>query len=76
MKLINDYKTLNADEKDLLHSVLGAIPLMLVFLWFVFTANPRAEKAAPIQKHEVKSYELKGSYVKYAQRVYNEKYGK
>lgn len=76
MKLINNYKTLNADEKDLLHGVLAVIPLMLIFLWFVFTANPRAEKPSPVQKHEVKSYELKGSYVKYAQRVYNEKYGK
>lgn len=67
---------LNADEKDLIHGILGAIPLMVVFLWFVFTANPRGEKVAEVQKHEVKSYELKGSYVKYAQRVYNEKYGK
>ena len=76
MKLINDYKTLNADEKDLIHGVLGSIPLMLIFLWFVSTANPRPEKTAPVQKHEFKSYELKGTYVKYAQRVYNEKYGK
>ena len=76
MKTINYYKSLNADEKDLLHGLLGAIPLMFVFLWFVSTANPRGEKSAEVQKHEVKSYELKPSYTKYAQHVYNDKYGK
>jgi hypothetical protein len=77
MKLLNQYKTLNADEKDLIHSLLGAIPLMFVFLWFVATANPRPT-AAPqrTEKPIVKSYELPASYLKYSQRVYNEKYGK
>ena len=76
MKLINYYKSLNADEKDLIHGLLGAIPLMYVFLWFVSTANPRVEKPDEVQKQEEKSYELPGSYNKYAERIYNQKYGK
>lgn len=76
MKLINQYKTLNADEKDLLHGILGAIPLMFVFLWFVFTANPRPTQSEPkTENTKVQSYELPASYLKYSQRIYNEKYG-
>lgn len=76
MKIINQYKTLNADEKDLLHGIFAAIPLMFVFLWFVFTANPRPTQSEPkTEKTKVKSYELPASYLKYSQRIYNEKYG-
>lgn len=76
MKLINQYKTLNADEKDLIHGIFGAIPLLIIFLWFVATANQTPEKTAEIEKREVKNYELPDSYTKYAERVYNQKYGK
>lgn len=76
MKLINQYKTLNADEKDLIHGVFASIPLMFVFLWFVFTANPRQTKSEPkTENTKVQSYELPASYLKYSQRIYNEKYG-
>ena len=76
MKLINQYKTLNAEEKDLLHGIFASIPLMFVFLWFVFTANPRQAKSEPkTENAKVQSYELPASYLKYSQRIYNEKYG-
>lgn len=76
MKLINQYKTLNADEKDLLHGIFASIPLMFVFLWFVFTANPRpTQSEQKTENAKVQSYELSASYLKYSQRIYNEKYG-
>lgn len=75
MKLLNQYKTLNSDEKDLIHGLLGAIPLIFVFLWFVSTANPRPTEAPqPTEKLIVKSYELKASYNKYMNHVYNDKF--
>lgn len=78
-KLINKYgwlfQDLNQDEKQILGS--GVIMVFgLVFLtWLTSTAvtHRTAESTTQVKQS---NYELPESYYKYANRIYNEKYGK
>jgi len=57
----------------------GLILLGAVFLfWLVSTVKPPVKDNHPIdyQTYQEAKYELSKSYNSYAQRIYNEKYGK
>lgn len=78
-KLINKYgwlfQDLNQDEKQILGS--GVVMLFgIVFLtWLTSTAVTHGTDKVTDKVTET-NYELPESYYKYANRIYNEKYGK
>lgn len=74
--LINEYRAFNKDEKDLAHSILVGLVLFIGFFWLVSTNTPpRVDHATTDpQTHKQNTYELKTSYTKYMNHVYNDKF--
>jgi hypothetical protein len=79
MKLIKKYsflfKDLNTDEKQILGSVVVMFFGMVFLTWLTSTAVTYKTTKVTTQV-EQENYELPESYNKYANRIYNEKYGK
>jgi hypothetical protein len=79
MKLIKKYsflfKDLNTDEKQILGSVVVMFFGMVLLTWLTSTAVTHRTTDVTTQV-EQQNYELPESYNKYANRIYNEKYGK
>jgi hypothetical protein len=79
MKLIKKYsflfKDLNTDEKQILGSVVVMFFGMVLLTWLTSTAVTHKTTEVTTQV-EQENYELPESYNKYANRIYNEKYGK
>jgi hypothetical protein len=79
MKLIKKYsflfKDLNTDEKQILGSVFVMFFGMVLLTWLTSTAVTYKTTKVTTQV-EQENYELPESYNKYANRIYNEKYGK
>jgi hypothetical protein len=79
MKLIKKYsflfKDLNTDEKQILGSVVVMFFGMVLLTWLTSTAVTYKTTKVTTQV-EQENYELPDSYNKYANRIYNEKYGK
>lgn len=77
-KLVNKYgwlfQDLNQDEKQILGS--GVIMLFGLVLLTWLTSTSVTYKTADNATQEQSNYELPQSYNKYANRIYNEKYGK
>jgi predicted small secreted protein len=68
------FTDLNQDERQILGGVVTFIAGTIFMIWLVSTNTLPVLGTKETKKTLNKSYELKGSYVKYAQRVYNEKY--
>lgn len=68
------FSDLNQDERQILGGVITFIAGTIFMIWLVSTNTLPVLGTKETKKTLNKSYELKGSYVKYAQRVYNEKY--
>jgi hypothetical protein len=79
MKLIKKYsflfKDLNTDEKQILGSAVVMFFGMVLLTWLTSTAVTYKTAEVTTQV-EQQNYELPESYNKYANRIYNEKYGK
>ena len=82
MKTINQYviwfKGLNQDERQILGGGVVMV-LGLAFLVWLQSTNTYPVLDAKTRDHQTykkKTYELKPSFDKYANRVYNDKYGK
>ena len=79
MKVIKKYsflfKDLNTDEKQILGSVVVMFFGMVLLTWLTSTAVTYKTTKVTTQV-EQENYELPESYNKYANRIYNEKYGK
>ena len=79
MKLIKKYsflfKDLNTDEKQILGSAVVMFFGMVLLTWLTSTAVTHRTTDVTTQV-EQQNYELPESYNKYANRIYNEKYGK
>ena len=77
-RIINEWKYLDGEDKAFF-GYGGLMLLGAVFLfWLVSTVRPPVVDHHPTDYqtyHEAK-YELSKSYNSYAQRIYNEKYGK
>ena len=77
-KLIIEFKQLDGEDKAFF-GYAGLFILGAGFLfWLATTVRPPVVDYHTIdpQIHTVKKYELTGHYVKYAERVYKEKFGK
>ena len=68
------FSDLNQDERQILGGVVTFIAGTIFMIWLVSTNTLPVLGTKETKKTLNKSYELKGSYIKYAQRVYNEKY--
>jgi hypothetical protein len=79
MKVIKKYsflfKDLNTDEKQILGSAVVMFFGMVLLTWLTSTAVTHRTTDVTTQV-EQENYELPESYNKYANRIYNEKYGK
>ena len=79
MKVIKKYsflfKDLNTDEKQILGSAVVMLFGMVLLTWLTSTAVTHKTTKVTTQV-EQENYELPESYNKYANRIYNEKYGK
>jgi len=79
MKLIKKYsflfKDLHTAEKQILGSVVVMFFGMVLLTWLTSTAVTHRTTDVTTQV-EQENYELPESYNKYANRIYNEKYGK
>lgn len=79
MKLFNDYKQLNADEKQIIGGVIAFGLLFIGLLWLVSTTTPpvlEAKRTKRTEKTPSRSYELPESYNSYAERIYKLTYEK
>lgn len=78
-KLINKYgwllQDLNQDERQILGSGVIMIFGVVFLTWLTSTAVTYKTDDADSQSTQ-QNYELPQSYYKYANRIYNEKYGK
>jgi hypothetical protein len=68
------FSDLNQDERQILGGVVTFIGGLIFLMWLQST-NTLPVFAEQTKSTPVKSYELKPSYTKYAQHVYNDKYG-
>lgn len=77
-KIYNEFQQLDSEDQAFF-GYAGLFLLGACFLfWLVSTVRPPVVDHHTIdpQIHTVTKYELRDSYSKYAQRVYNEKFGK
>lgn len=75
--MLNTYKQLNADEKQIIGGVIAFGLLFIGLLWLVSTTTPpvlEAKRTKRTIKTPSKSYELPEFYKEYAQHCYD--YGK
>ena len=70
------FTDLNQDERQILGGVVTFIGGVILLVWLQSTNTLPVLQTKRTEKTPVKSYELKPSYNKYAQHVYNDKYGK
>ena len=72
------FSDLNQDERQILGGVVMFITGAVFLIWLTTTVRPPVKDASSIdyQTYQEASYELSKSYYKYANRIYNEKYGK
>jgi hypothetical protein len=81
MKTINHYATwfkeLNSDERDTLAGAVIAVLFVFILIWIQSTNSyPVLDaKTRDNQTCQKKSYELKSSFDKYVNHVYNDKFG-
>jgi flagellar biosynthesis/type III secretory pathway M-ring protein FliF/YscJ len=82
MKTINYYvnwfNELNRDEKETLAGAVIAVLIVLFLIWLQSTNSyPVLDaKTTDTQTYQKKTYELKPSFDKYVNHVYNDKYTK
>ena len=79
MKLINEYRQLNADEKQIVGGVIAFGLLFICLLWLASTTTPpilEAKRTEKTIKTPSKSYELPECYNSYAERIYKLTYEK
>jgi hypothetical protein len=80
MKTINQYvvwfKGLNQDERETLAGALIAVLIVLFLIWLQSTNSyPVLDaKTTDTQTYQKKTYELKPSFDKYVNHVYNDKF--
>jgi hypothetical protein len=80
MKAINQYvvwfKELNQDEKETLAGAVIAVLIVLFLIWLQSTNSyPVLDtKTTDTQTYQKKTYELKPSFDKYMNHVYNDKF--
>jgi hypothetical protein len=80
MKTINQYviwfKGLNQDEKETLAGAVIAVLIVLFLIWLQSTNSyPVLDaKTTDTQTYQKKTYELKPSFDKYMNHVYNDKF--
>ena len=78
MKMLNTYKELNADEKQIIGGVIAFGLLFIGLLWLVSTTTPPVldtpKEDLQTKSTYKKSYELPEFYNEYAQHCYD--YGK
>jgi hypothetical protein len=72
------FSDLNQDERQILGGVVTIILGAMFLMWLISTVKPPVKDSSTIdtQVHFVKKHELSKFYSKYANRIYNEKYGK
>jgi hypothetical protein len=72
------FSDLNQDERQILGGIVTIILGSVFLMWLISTVKPPVKDSSTIdtQVHFVKKHELPQSYNKYANRIYNEKYGK
>jgi len=75
---VNWFNELNRDEKETLGGALVAVLCILFLTWLTSTNSyPVLDaKTTDTQTHQQKTYELKPSFNKYMNHVYNSKYSK
>jgi hypothetical protein len=75
---VNWFNELNRDEKETLAGGLVAVLCILFLTWLTSTNSyPVLDaKTTDTQIHQQKTYELKPSFDKYVNHVYNSKYSK
>jgi hypothetical protein len=80
MKTINQYvvwfKGLNQDERETLAGAIIAVLIVLFLIWLQSTNSyPVLDaKTTDTQTYQKKTYELKPSFDKYVNHVYNDKF--
>jgi hypothetical protein len=80
MKTINQYvvwfKELNQDERETLAGAVIAVLIVLFLIWLQSTNSyPVLDaKTTDTQTYQKKTYELKPSFDKYVNHVYNDKF--
>ena len=72
------FSDLNQDERQMFGGIVIFITGAVFLFWLVSTVRPPVVDHHPIdyQTYQEAKYELSKSYNSYAQRIYNEKYGK
>lgn len=72
------FSDLNQDEKQILGGIVTIILGSVFLMYLISTVKPAVKDLNTIdtQVHFVKKHELPKFYSKYANKIYNEKYGK
>jgi len=72
------FSDLNQDERQILGGIVTIILGSVFLMYLISTVKPAVKDTNTIdtQVHFVKKHELPKFYSKYANRIYNEKYGK
>ena len=72
------FEDLNQDERHILGGVVMLITGAVFLFWLTTTVRQPVvdHNSTDYQTYQEASYELSKSYYKYANRIYNEKYGK
>ena len=72
------FSDLNQDERQILGGLVIFLSGSIFLIWLISTVKPAVKDLNTIdtQVHFVKKHELPKFYSKYANRIYNEKYGK
>ena len=72
------FSDLNQDERQILGGVVIFITGAMLLIWMMSTVRPPVKDTPTIdhQTYHKSRYELSKLYNSYAQRIYNEKYGK
>ena len=72
------FSDLNQDERQILGGIVTIIAGAMFLMWLISTVKPAVKDSSTLdtQVHFVKKHELSQFYFKYANKIYNEKYGK
>jgi hypothetical protein len=73
-----EWKELEEEDKNVFrHFVIFFIPIASIIIWLCATNTPPVlDVKVENSQLPKQTYELKGDWSKYAQRAYNDKYGK